>query len=451
MLLYPISHHIEPRAWAPVGRSLVVMGILGWCSLGGAMAVTAAPGPCPVPPPAAGVPLSLQGALQRSDCHPLVRTAQGLLRGARADEITAGQRPNPNLTVGAYSVPRSGLGAGGFMDKAFDHQVRLDQLLERGGKRVLRQQAAAGQAQSATAELAQARADARADIAAAYLDLQAAVARMQALSVLVEGSAQALRLLDARVRAGDAPAIESARLRAEHARLQADEAQAQAETAAWRARLAVALGLEQGLPALQNAEDWTPAAGLDIATPTEQLLARRPDVQAARARSLAAERLHQLAQAQRTRDVTIGLQADRYPANLTNPSGNGNTVSFTASVPLFLGHAYEGEIARAMADWQQAQDQESLVREAARALIDQSRSGLLSARSRERLARDELLPAAERLAAAAEAAWQRGGSSLLELIEARRALRAARLEALTARAEAAKAAWRWQSLDTPAP
>ena len=138
-------------------------------------------------------------------------------------------------------------------------------------------------------------------------------------------------------------------------------------------------------------------------------------------------------------------------AGAANPSGNGNTVSLTASVPLFLGHAYEGEIARAMADWQQAQDQEAQVREAARALIDQTRAEWLSARQRVRLAQDELLPASERLATAAEAAWARGGSSLLELIEARRALRAARLEALAARADAAKAAWRWQSLDTPAP
>ncbi|NBO75749.1 MAG: multidrug transporter, partial [Betaproteobacteria bacterium] len=103
----------------------------------------------------------------------------------------------------------------------------------------------------------------------------------------------------------------------------------------------------------------------------------------------------------------------------------------------------------AQADWQWAQDQEALVREAAAALIEQSRGELRSARHRLQLAEADLLPAAERLAVAAEAAWARGGSSLLELIEARRALRAARLEVLTARAEAAKATWRWQSLDTP--
>lgn len=396
-------------------------------------------------------PLSLQAALERVECHPVVRAAQAALRGARADEITAGQRPNPNLTLGAYSVPRNGLGAGRFMDKAFDHQVRVDQLVERGGKRALRQLVAAGQAQSAAGELAQARADAQADIAAAYLDLQAALARTQALRAFVEGSEQALKLLDARVRAGDAPAIEAARLRTEHARLQADEAQALAEMAAMRSRLAVAMGVDGVLPMLKASEDWAPGTRLADDIPTDELLARRADVQAARARSQAAERLHQLALAQRTRDVTIGLQADRYPATVVNPSGNGNTVSISATVPLFIGHAYEGEVARALADWQQAQDQEALVREAARAVIEQTRAEWRSAGRRLKLADEELLPAAERLATAAEAAWARGGSSLLELIEARRALRAARLEALSARAEAAKAAWRWQSLEPARP
>ena len=440
----------QPRR---TGLNALACGLLVWaCSPLALVPVPAqaqaAPSCAPsLAPTSAG--LSLQDALARVDCHPLVRAATAQLRGARADETTAGQRPNPNLTVGAYSIPRTGLGPGRFMDKPFDHQVRLDQLIERGGKRTLRQEAAAGQAQSADRELAQARADAQFDLASAYWDVQSAGARSQALGAFVEGSAQALQLLEARVKAGDAPAIEAARWRTEHARLQAEEAQAQAEMAGMRARLAVAMGLSGALPTVAASADGVGLSRLDADTPLDTLLSRRADVQAARARAQAAERLHRLAQAQRTRDVTVGLQADRYPATLAYPSGNGNTVSFTATVPLFLGHAYEGEIARAQADWQWAQDQEALVREAAAALIEQSRAELRSARHRLQLAEADLLPAAERLAVAAEAAWARGGSSLLELIEARRALRAARLEVLTARAEAAKATWRWQSLDTP--
>lgn len=448
----PLTFPSVPKASAPLAWRCTALGLALCAGLASATTVWAQTAPvCQQAAHGAAEPLSLQAALQRVDCHPMVRAAQASLRGARADEITAGQRPNPNLTLGAYSVPRTGLGAGRFMDKAFDHQIRVDQLIERGSKRALRQLVASGQAQSAAGELAQARADAKADIAAAYLDLQAALARSQALRAFVEGSEQALKLLVARVRAGDSPAIEAARLRTEHARLQADEAQAQAESAVLRARLAVVMGLDGVLPSLKMSVDWAPEPRLLPDMGTDDLLARRADVQATRARSQAAERLHQLAQAQRIRDVTIGLQADRYPATVVNPSGNGNTVSISATVPLFIGHAYEGEVARALADWQQAQDQEAMVREAARALIDQSRAEWLSAGRRLKLADEELLPAAERLAMAAEAAWARGGSSLLEVIEARRALRAARLEALSARAEAAKAAWRWQSLESARP
>lgn len=435
----------------PRTRQALAYGLLMWAGglLAAAPVFAQTPSGCAVPVVPGGAGLGLQDALARVDCHPLVRRAAAQLQAARADQTTAGQRPNPNLAVGAYSIPRTGMAAGRFMDKPFDHQLRVDQLIERGGKRALRQEAAAGQVRSADRELAQARADAQFDLAAAFLDVQSALARSEALRAFVVASTQTLVLLDARVRAGDAPAIEAARWRTEHARLQAEEASAQAETAAARARLAVAMGLSGPVPTVAGTLDGVDLSRLDADTPTDVLLGRRADVRAAVARTQAAERLVRLAQAQRTRDVTIGVQADRYPSTPANPSGNGNTVSFGASVPLFLAHAFEGEIARAQADWQWAQDQEALVREAAGALIEQSRAERRSSLSRLRLAELELLPAAERLAQAAEAAWARGGSSLLELIEARRALRAARLEVLNARAEAAKATWRWQSLDTP--
>jgi cobalt-zinc-cadmium efflux system outer membrane protein len=56
-----------------------------------------------------------------------------------------------------------------------------------------------------------------------------------------------------------------------------------------------------------------------------------------------------------------------------------------------------------------------------------------------------LLAAAQRSAQAAEFAFQRGATSVLEVLDARRTLRAVQIEALAARADYAKALAAWRA------
>lgn len=392
--------------------------------------------------------LTFNDALLRVDCHPMVRSTDVQLRATQADERIAGQAPNPTLTLGANSLSRQGYGGGGLMNKTFDHQLRVDQLIERGGKRDLRMQGAQLQTQAAVSDTRQARLAARADIAAAYLDAYTARARVEALTQFAEFSARSLALTETRVRLGDAPALDLARLRLDDSRLKADLGQARADAKAALLQLALLLYWPQGVPLLESASPWPMAqTWAPESADVQALLERRPDVRAASARRAAAERARDLAMAQRTRDISVGVQADRYPTSLANPSGNGNTVSLTLSVPLFLAHAYEGEIARGLADLESALEQEHQTREAARAQIEQSLAQLQASATRRRLAIEELEPSAQKLADGAELAYARGGISMLELLEARRNLRAARLERLAAEAEWAKAYLQWQSMD----
>ena len=53
-------------------------------------------------------------------CHPDVRAAERALAGASADMLTAAQRPNPQLTLGAANLSRD-LRSGHLWDKTFDH------------------------------------------------------------------------------------------------------------------------------------------------------------------------------------------------------------------------------------------------------------------------------------------------------------------------------------------
>ena len=160
---------------------------------------------------------------------------------------------------------------------------------------------------------------------------------------------------------------------------------------------------------------------------------------AAQARLDAARALRELARALKTRDVSVGVQLDRYPVSDTNSSGSGNTLSVFVSVPLFVRHTYEGENARAEADVNSAEEMLRRVRAAAQTDLDRAAAQSQAAQARRRLIAEDLLPAAERVAAGAELAYRRGASSVLDALDARRALRAAHIERITAEADLAKA------------
>ena len=394
---------------------------------------------CPTMVAAQWPALTLDAALARvSDCHPDVRAARAALAAAQADIRTAGQRPNPTMTVAAGNLGTGGLGAGTLWAKTFDHQLRLDQLVERGGKPALRRSAAEALKDAAGADVVETQRQARLAVARGWIDLHAAGAKREQLAGSVALNAEAMRLLALRVKAGDAAPLDATRFALDDSRAQADLAQTDADGRSLALQLALALGgaasdaaglakaAASALPALSTAE-----ADLDID--------RRPDIVAAQARVRAAEFARDLAASLATRDVSVGVQLDHWPNSAASPAGTGNTVSVSVNFPLFTRHAFEGEAARAQADLATAQEALRRAREMALGDLARTQSQTQSARERQRLVAEQLEPAAERVAAGAELAYRRGASSALDLLDARRSLRAVHIERVNADADATKA------------
>ncbi len=394
-----------------------------------------------LPAAAAAVQLSLERARERGrTCHPDVRAAFGALAAAGADVITSGQSPNPQLTLGAGSVGKD-VGGGHLWNKTFDHSLRVDQTIERGGKAALRQSIAEAQREAARADLAEAQRRAALVIAQGYYELAATLARRAETTGALELAGEAQRAQDLRVKTGDVAPIEATRLALDTIRVQADLRQAEADSHAARVLLATMLGAEAQAELLTPTDAWPGTDGSPVDSPVKsEASERRPDVIAAQRRLEAAQGSRELARALRTRDVNVGVQLDRWPVSATNTSGTGNTLSVSVSVPLFIHHAYEGEAARAEADVANAIETLRRVKLAAASDLMQARVRAAVAAARRRLAAQDLAPAAERVAAAAELAYRRGALSLLEVLDARRSLRAARIERINAEADAAKAA-----------
>ena len=380
-------------------------------------------------------PLTWQQCVQILDeSNRALRLSRRQLEATLADVRRADVGPNPNLSAAVsntaarhYRVPDS------------DWIIRLEQLFERGGKRELRVAAARDLARAAGLDIRDIARQQRIVLASSYFDL---VAAQQALDLANETAAGYLRLRTAaqrRLQAGDIAEVDVARLRVEEGRALNDARTATANLAQARVGLAAVLGLEGRADGFLATDDFLPLSQpFPDAAALERAIEQRADVAALRARIDALNQTRRLALAQRTRDITIGVQTER------SPSLGGNVFGVSATIPLFINNDFSGDIARADADLASAQEDLERVKGLVR--TDAARAAALAASALERAQRLEQvsLPEASRAAQAIDFAFSRGAATLTDLFDARRQLVTVRIEALAARADYSKAVLAWR-------
>lgn len=363
----------------------------------------------------------------------------GAVELAKADRRIAGQRPNPTATAGASNVnPHAGIGPGLLRDKTLDSSLRIEQLWERGGKGELRVAQAEALTAAARAELREQLRVQRLVLRSAYFDLAAAQERLRLQRDFQQLADDSATAANRRLQAGEISRAEANRFRLDAARVANDVRQALADLQRARLDLAKAIGAEASAPVLE-VEPVFPDRGMGARRAGE-----RPDVAAARLRVEAAEAGRDLAKSIATRDVMLGLQADRWPVSDTNTQGTGISYGLTVSIPLHVRHANEGEAQRGMAELDAARValERAAVQAAAEARL--AEDDWRVARERRERVESEIRPAARDVAAAAEFAYARGATSVFDLLDARRSLKSVELDEVQARAEAAKA---WARLE----
>lgn len=388
----------------------------------------------PLPSGAAELVITLQQAMRLLlESNPEVRVAQRALEAARADVISAQARPNPTLSIDIEEYdPERGIGAGGLDRKELDSTIRLEQLIERGGKRGLRTAAAERLAEASAADLVDVIRQQKLAVANAFYDLLFAQERMIIVADIGRSYEETVAAVDKREKSGDVAAVEVARIRAEAMRAANDLVAVTGERDKARIALAVLLGRPDLVDLVAGGGAQPPPA---IGEPLrmDELISQRPDVRAAAARVESADRRRELARASRKRDVTVGIQYEHQPPVSNHSFGVG------VSIPLHLNYRFQGEIARAEAEYAQARASLTRVQTQASADLQRLRRELSVAAERSRRLREDVLPLTERVAQGAEFAYRRGATSLLDLLDARRTLRTARIDTLTAAIDYARA------------
>lgn len=345
------------------------------------------------------------------------------LAAARALEVQAAARPNPELVVDLQDF------TGSDEYSAFgqsQNTLSLSQRLEVGGRRAARVQAA--ERESGVEQARTGREAVRLAVAAkqGFVDLLAARAR---LMVRRDGEALARRLLeDARRRATGGAAsdvdVERASIAATTAALDVSAAEREAATAARRlAQLWGAGGDELDCldgrlppPARHHAPAGTsPTQSPGVALAEAEVEARRADVTRARTEALP--------------DIEIGAGL----RHLAGPDEVSVVAGLSVEVPIFDRGA--GAIASAEHKLFAAQARARVAEEEAAGRAARLREALDGAAERASVLASQAVPSAERAYAALSRAWREGAASSLEVLEARRALVGLRLEQLDATAE----------------
>jgi cobalt-zinc-cadmium efflux system outer membrane protein len=366
--------------------------------------------------------------------------AQRNVDAAQAAELSAAARPNPQISLNSTSINTHSFGAGNWPDKKIDTVLRVDQVIERGDKRDLRIKTAQALTTASTADLADTQRQQLIALYNAFYDVAYAQEKIKLTADAANLALQGQKKAELRLAAGDIAASEVANIRVDTLRAQNDAEQAVADATNARIALAYMLGLESSANAISVVSDWPQSAYPLSPVDFTNIINRRPDVQAAQARVEAARQYKELVRAQRTRDISVGLQAEHYPGQTDNTMGLG--ISF----PLLLGNNYEGDIRNAEVALSAAEDNLAKTQALATGELQRMQAQLSSSQARLLRYQTDLLPSARRAMNAAEFGFANGAISAVNLLDARRTWRAIQLEALGAQSDYARAQHSWQTL-----
>ena len=359
-------------------------------------------------------------------CNPEIRLATAALDAARADRVIAGQIPNPQASFGAASInPQRGV-KGPNQQYQIDWLARIDQLIERGGKRSLRISRAESGLLASRWQAADTRRLALLALSHAWSELWAARQRESLLESVLVDFRRIEEISRIRLEAGDIAQADYSRVVIDLQRIENDQAQARADRIRVQQLLSFVLAIPSPPTDLALDGPW-PALQGDF--PSPDALAIRPEIAAAQAQVEQAKSARELARQLGTRDVSVGVQADRYPA----PAGDGSTYGLSISIPLYAWHRHEGELARAEAEFAAA----LLQRERLEQQANSQQATLLEERSiafnRWRRLRDHAVPLGERLSSSIRLAYEQRAISLLDMLDSLRVYRLLQIDTLEAR------------------
>jgi len=339
---------------------------------------------------------------------------------AKAQVTTASARPDWSASLGLPSVDLSSQGAPTTTTTGLTVPVEL------GGKRNARIKAASADLSTITSDYEDAVRQLQANGADAFIDALGARAVLQSKNKSLSQLDRIVEVNQERLRVGDIGEIELIQSRVERDQFKADVISADADVFSADVDMAQLLGTSQKLGEQQLP---VPTGSLEIATRTfqiEQLIAnslqKRPDV-ISRVRAVqAADQRIRLARVNLFPDLQLNAG---YAHTGTGTGGFAqppdNTIAGGISINLPISRRRNpGDLEAARATYSQAELQLRSVERKAEAEIRDAYRRYQASASRLNVFRGGLLKDADKVLEARLYAYQRGGATLLEVLDAER-------------------------------
>ncbi len=358
-------------------------------------------------------PLSLNEALARALLkNPSLQAYAFESRVAEARILQAGIRPNPELSVGAENF----LGTGALSGvKGLETTLQLSQVIDLGGSRARRVEAAEGERALTDADYETKRVDVLAEVARRFIEAVADAERLAAARRARELGEQTVAAVRQRVDAAVISPLDLHKARMALARLQIDEEHAEHELASHRQSLAAVLG------------ETEPLFG-----PTRADLLQLPAVPEFAGLAARLEKspvLARFAVEARWREAQVRLAQSLRRSGMRVSGGlrrveNTDDFGFVAgiSVPLSMRDQQQGAIREARERQAQLNASTEALRLEMRATLFDVYQEMLHARTALAQLQQEVIPLADESLALTGQGYRNGRFTLLELLDAQKSL-----------------------------
>jgi outer membrane protein, heavy metal efflux system len=357
---------------------------------------------------------------------------------AEAQRLIARALPNPQLQATLQKLGIGGPALGPPTDRTRDTIVAVSQLIEVGGKRRARVHSATAGIAAAQAQFDFARARLDAAVIKAYVAARTAEENVRVGRLSATSLSRSAEIATHRLEAGEISEAERDQVAIAAGRFEADTQTAEAAVVQNRSALETLLGMSRFDPDLALADDMS--ALLDLAALAqngneERTVETRGDVRAAAAAVEGAEADATLQRALRWPDPTFQAQYED-----DQSAADAHSVGVGISLPIPLFNRNQGGVRAADVALQAARRRLEQARAQGTAEMATARAAFDAARKRRALLAGTLMPRAEKVQQTIAFAYEKGGASLLELLEAERNLNELRLAALGSEAEFLSAA-----------
>ncbi len=348
----------------------------------------------------------------------LLAAAAGV-NAATAQKIISHEFPNPTLSlysslINVDNLPNSTTAGNGIWDRSYDTIFAVNQLLEIGGKRRRRQESAQAGFESAKAQFLDAKRTLDLGVARAYI---AAAQAEESVRVLMQSAGtlrQEAALAQVRFKAGEISTSDKSQIEITAERFELDARAAEAAAAQARVALEVLLGVPRPKADCVLAQPLESLADSTELGNTNSAGTWRPDVVAAESAWRKTEADLRLQKAYRIPDPTVLGQYEHEPPDAMN------SVGFGVSFPVPLWNRNRGNILAAQA----ARDQARLAFDKAQAqAVAEIATAILAyddALRRWTQYRRSIRPKSEQVRKTKAYAYEKGGTSLLDMLVAER-------------------------------